>query len=209
MTEISELEHRLADALGRMRMAHQSTRKALSDALNRVAELEAAAQAQPAAAPAGDAGDIAALEAEIEATRAQLAIRDTDLEEERGQVSTLVQQIETDRAALQAAQTELTALKAADRLGGVQANGQAEETQERIGALEAIVGQLQKANAQLRQNNELLRQAMAEGSDGGALFDDSLTAEIESLKAARAADRAEIDSVLAALQPLIEETADA
>ncbi|MEV8466733.1 hypothetical protein AB0T83_08080 [Fluviibacterium sp. DFM31] len=209
MTEISELEHRLADALGRMRLAHQSTRKALADALNRVAELEAAAQAQPAAASAGDAGDIAALQAEIEATRAQLALRDTDLEEERGQVATLVQQIETDRAALQSAQTELTALKAADRLSGVQANGQAEEVQERIGALEAIVGQLQKANAQLRQNNVLLRQAMAQGSGDSALFDDSLTAEIESLKAARAADRAEIDSVLAALQPLIEETADA
>lgn len=212
MAEISELEQRLADALGRVRMAHQSTRRALTLALERTASLEEELANQPAPAPAeqgADPAELAALKAELEAATSHIATLQNDLEEERGQSSALVQQAQDDRAALQAAQAELTALKAADRLATVKANTVVEEMQERVGGLEAVLGQLQGANAQLRQNNALLREAQLQGGGDAALLNDSLTAEIESLKAAREADRAEIDSVLAALQPLIEETADA
>ncbi|MCA8883803.1 MAG: hypothetical protein KDA50_08680 [Rhodobacteraceae bacterium] len=217
MTEISELEHRLADALGRMRMAHQSTRRALVSAKSRIDSLEdlleqaqSTAATQPEAAPAAaDPAEIDALKADLQAASAEAARLQQELTNERAQTGAVVRQAEGDRAALETAKAELTALKSSDRLGAVQSSGRAEDLQARVGMLESIVGQLQMANAQLRQNNELLRAAHANGGADPALINDSLTAELESLKAARAADRAEIDSVLAALQPLIEETADA
>lgn len=218
MAEISELEHRLADALGRMRMAYQSTRRALLAAQQQIEKLEdavekAAAAPAPAPADAGQAqalqGEIAELKQQFDATAAEATRLKEELDAERAQVGALVRQADGDRSALQAVQMELTALKSGERLGAVAATGQAEDLQTRVGTLETVVAQLQMANAQLRQNNELLRAAQMNGGADATLLNDSLTAELESLKAARAADRAEIDSVLAALQPLIEETADA
>ena len=67
--------------------------------------------------------------------------------------------------------------------------------------------QLRHANAQLRTNNSALRDAHASGVTDPEMINAGLSAELEALKATRAADRAEIDSVLAALKPLLGDNA--
>lgn len=70
--------------------------------------------------------------------------------------------------------------------------------------LDMEVQQLQHVNAQLRENNAALRAANAEGVGQPELINQGLEAEIEGLRAARSADRAELDAVLAELKPIVE-----
>lgn len=200
MADLSELERRLASAIARMRAAHQATRTALGAARARIAELEAAS----ADAPDTDTVTAAALdEAGAEIARLRAA-----LEAERAQGADLAEAAAADRAALAAARDEITALRAADRLGQVRAS--ADDTAvARQNELEQALDQLRSVNAQLRQNNAALRRAHADGLPDPDLVNTGLQLEIDALSAARAADRAEIDSILAALAPIVEETEDA
>ncbi|WP_420863224.1 hypothetical protein [Algirhabdus cladophorae] len=75
------------------------------------------------------------------------------------------------------------------------------ETLER---LDMEVQQLQRANQQLRDNNAALRAANAEGVAQPELINQGLEAELDGLRAARSADRAELDAVLAELKPIVE-----
>ncbi|WP_208354530.1 hypothetical protein [Pseudaestuariivita rosea] len=63
---------------------------------------------------------------------------------------------------------------------------------------------LTEVNAVLRKNNEALRKA---NSPDAELVHASLHNELKALRAARAADRAELDAVLAQLKTMIEESA--
>ncbi len=62
---------------------------------------------------------------------------------------------------------------------------------------------LRKANQQLRDNNKALREANEAGVTEPHLINKSMLAELEGLRAARAADRAEADLVMADLSRLI------
>lgn len=200
MADLSELERRLAAAIARMRAAHQATRTVLGAAQARIAELEAAV----ADAPGADTATAAALdEAGAEIARLRAA-----LEAERAQGADLAEASAADRAALAAARDEVAALRAADRLGAVRAHGD-EASIGRQTDLEQALDRLRAVNAQLRQNNAALRRAHADGLADPDLVNTGLQLEIDALSAARAADRAEIDSILAALAPIVEETEDA
>lgn len=89
-----------------------------------------------------------------------------------------------------------------------QASGLAEEKiasqAETLERFDMEIQLLQKANAQLRDNNAALRAANAEGVGQPELINDGLEAEINGLRAARSADRAELDAVLAELKPIVE-----
>ena len=73
---------------------------------------------------------------------------------------------------------------------------------------DAQMQSLRAATDQLRDLNAKLRTALSEGLDP-ALLDHALSAEVEALRALRAADAAEVDAILAELKPLIEEAARA
>lgn len=98
------------------------------------------------------------------------------------------------------------------------------ETQETtVATLEAEVASLRKAltdtdadlqqvrgvNAELRASNAALRSANAEGLADAELVNAALQAELEALKTLQAGDRAEIDRVLATIEPILEESANA
>ena len=201
MTAISDLEQRLTEALGRMRGAHLVTRQALQAALTRIAELEAA---PPAAAPA-DAPDADALQ-QAEANIAHLTAA---LDAEREEAAAIARQAEADRNALSQAQAELAALRSSGRLEKIQSGDQTDAAQAQLSTLETGIDQLRRVNAQLRQNNAALRKAHEQGLADPDLVNAAPQIEIDALTAARAADRAEIDSILAALKPLVEESEDA
>lgn len=69
--------------------------------------------------------------------------------------------------------------------------------------LDAELQSLRKANQQLRENNKALREANEAGVAEPHLINKSMLAELEGLRAARAADRAETDAVMADLDRLI------
>lgn len=98
-----------------------------------------------------------------------------------------------------------------------------ERQETRVAALEAEVRDLRAAlldrdghiqrmrevNAGLRRSNASLREANAAGLGDAALVNSAMEAEIAALRAADEARRAEIDEILARLEPLIEESAHA
>lgn len=57
----------------------------------------------------------------------------------------------------------------------------------------------------LRENNTALRAANADHQGAGEAINAALAAELDDLKAARAADIAEMDEILAELEPLVKE----
>ena len=95
--------------------------------------------------------------------------------------------------------------------------------EETVGALEAEVARLRDAvakhdgemrrlkriNDQLRQNNRALRDANAQGVGDAHLINKSMTTELEALRASREADRAELDTVLGELKPMLEGASNA
>lgn len=199
MADLSDLEQRLAAAIGRMRSAHQVTRAALATAQARIAELE---QTAPLAA------EHAETMAALDAAAAEISRLRAALDAERAEAKTIAEQAAADRAALEVARNEAATQQVAGRLEHI-AGASDDSDRARLLELEQALDRLRAVNGQLRQNNAALRRAHAEGLADAGLVNTGLQLEIDALTAARAADRAEIASILAALQPIVEETEDA
>ena len=69
--------------------------------------------------------------------------------------------------------------------------------------LDAELQSLRRVNQQLRDNNKALREANEAGVAEPHLINKSMMAELEGLRAERAADRAEADAVMADLERVI------
>ncbi len=74
---------------------------------------------------------------------------------------------------------------------------------------DTAVRQVRQTNGKLRQANRALRQANAQGVADTDLINQSMTAELEALRAIQAADRAALDDVLSTLEPIVGEVANA
>lgn len=86
-----------------------------------------------------------------------------------------------------------------------EARAASEATQTRVAAMDLELQRLRKANDQLRDSNAALRTANEEGVGEPHLINKAMMAELEGLRAARAADVAEASSILGALGPLLEQ----
>ena len=67
---------------------------------------------------------------------------------------------------------------------------------------------LRRANAQLSESCEALRNANAEGVGEPHLINKAMLAELEGLRAARSVDAAETRAIIASLTPLLEAAAE-
>lgn len=76
---------------------------------------------------------------------------------------------------------------------------------ESLRKLDADLQALRKANQQLRDNNQTLREAQVAGVSEPHLINKAMMAELEGLRAARGADRGEVEAVLSALGQVIAE----
>ena len=126
---------------------------------------------------AGGGGDSAGLAAELEAER----VANRQLEE---RVRAIKEKQETTVAALEA---EVVRLK------------------EALKSRDAEVQQMRSVNQELRGSNAALREANAQGLAEPDLVNASAMTELESLRAARDAERAEIEDILATLEPVLKE----
>ena len=89
-----------------------------------------------------------------------------------------------------------------------EAKASALAAEERTAALDLELQRLRQANEQLRQSNDALRQANQDGVAEPHLINKAMLAELEALRAARAADIAEATSILGALEPLLDAPAE-
>jgi DNA repair exonuclease SbcCD ATPase subunit len=89
--------------------------------------------------------------------------------------------------------------KALDKL-----EARAQEAETRMGKLDTDLQRLRRANAQLSEACEALRTANAEGVGEAHLINKAMMAELEALRAARTAEIAQADTLLATLGPLVE-----
>lgn len=85
------------------------------------------------------------------------------------------------------------------------ANAASEAAQSRVAAMDLELQRLRAANDQLRQSNAALRAANEEGVGEPHLINKAMMAELEGLRAARAADVAEASSIIGALAPLLDQ----
>ncbi len=74
----------------------------------------------------------------------------------------------------------------------------------RMTQLDTDLQRLRRANAQLSEACAALRDANAEGVGDAHLINKAMMAELEALRAARTAEVAQADTLLAALTPLLE-----
>ena len=67
------------------------------------------------------------------------------------------------------------------------------------------LARMKAVNDNLRASNQALREANAAGLADAGLVNASLASELDGVRAQRATDRAEIDEILATLDPILKE----
>lgn len=136
------------------------------------------------------------------ATPTQGAVDDTEL-------TTLQEALEEERTANAQLEERVRAIRRKqERLVGSLRN-EVEELREQVAGRTADTQRLETVNAQLRSNNQALRQANESGLGDSDLINSAMAAELDSLRASRGADRTELDTILSELKPLVEGKTDA
>ncbi|MDD9721432.1 hypothetical protein PVW51_12025 [Sulfitobacter sp. PR48] len=120
----------------------------------------------------------------------------------------MVQALEDERTANAQLTERVRALKARAESENATLRTQVEESQARIAQLDIELQRVRRANAQLTDACAALQEANAEGVGDAHLINKAMLAELEGLRAARAADVAEGSAILAALGPLLDSAGD-
>lgn len=213
----------LEQALDEERVANAQLTERVKVLRARTKELE---EQVPAAAPDNSA-DIAAMQAELELLRNEAANAPqaealkqeverlkSQLESAANSAATEKETLEDRIEQLESANAELTAqLNASETVDPVEAaaapegmsSGEGDGCEEVLQRLDTELQQLRLANEQLRTSNAALREANAEGLGDAGLINAAMAAEIEGLRAAQASDKAQVNAVLARLEPLLAE----
>ena len=128
-----------------------------------------------------------------------------------GETAALKQALEEERLANAQLEERLKRLKIRSESAGGSLQKELDETKAAMRKLDADLQRLRRANDDLRAAAEELRTAAMENAADPHLINKSMLAELEALRAQRAADAGEAEAVLAAIKPLFEgaEPADA
>jgi len=186
MSEIAQFETRISAALDRIRSAAEA------------ASAEADAGPEPAPAPAADgqadgvADQVATPEAGA-APETDVAELRRQLDEERTANAQLEERVKTLKHRQDGKLTELENEVASGR--------------ERATKMDRQLQRLRQVNADLRQINDQLRRAVEAGISEPHLVNKAMMAELEALRATRAADAAEMDAILGELRPILQQEA--
>ncbi|WP_264213683.1 colicin transporter [Leisingera thetidis] len=173
--------------------------------------------------PSAGIGDIAAMEAELQllrneagdpaekkALRAEVARLKGELEAAANTSASEREALEDQLSEAQAANDSLKAqLEQAQSSAGASADpvqdigAEAGQQNETLLRLDAELQHLRQANEELRASNTALREANAQSLGDAGLINSAMEAEIEGLRAAQASDQAQVNAVLAKLEPLL------
>lgn len=199
MSQIEELQSRMSRALDRIAKGVE----ALSAAPPSAPVPEPQPEAAPGPAPAVDAGWAEAAEEAAAEAAAEIARLRNALDEEKMANSQLEERVKTLRSRLEEAQ----AAPAAPLVSDAALMERVEAQRESMAALDAEMQRLKTANDMLRKTCEEMRGALQDNVGEPHLVNKAMLAELEALRAARAAEEAEIRAVLGAMAPLLSEAA--
>jgi chromosome segregation ATPase len=115
----------------------------------------------------------------------------------------LAEALEEERTANAQLQERVRTLKTRSDAEAASLRAQLEEAQARMAQLDTELHRVRRANAQLTEACNKLIEANEEGVGDPHLINKAMLAELEGLRAARAADVAEAGAILAALEPLV------
>ncbi len=120
----------------------------------------------------------------------------------------MVQALDEERTANAQLSERVRSLKTRSDAETAALRSQVDEAQARIAQLDVELQRVRRANGQLSDACAALQEANAEGVGDAHLINKAMLAELEGLRAARAADVAETSAILAALGPLIDGATD-
>ena len=117
----------------------------------------------------------------------------------------LMDELEAERVANAQLEERVRAIKEKQETTMAGLEGQVTRLKAQVESRDGELSRLKAVGDELRRSNQALREANASALPDADLVNGSLAAEVEALRAARAADRAEIDDILATLDPVLKE----
>lgn len=150
------------------------------------------------------------IKAGVGAQNAPEPTSDVDTSALEAQVSELTNKLDEEQTANAQLEERVKLLKERQdgKLAELESNVDAGRA--RSSRMDRELQRLRQVNAELRDINGQLREALSEGVSEPHLVNKAMLAELEALRATRAADAAEMDAILEELTPIIErEAADA
>lgn len=130
---------------------------------------------------------------------------ETAAEDNSGEIARLTAELEEERTANAQLEERVRAIKEKQDSAVETLSTEVDRLRGLLEEEEAAVSRLGRVNAELRANNAALREAMTAGLAEPHLVNKAMMAELEALRAAQGADRADLDAVLGELGPLIAE----
>lgn len=192
------------------------------------ARLQEAGGSETAPVHAADIGELAALKAEVEllrneagdpaeklALRAEVSRLKAELEAAANTAASERERLEDALAqARSESETLRSQLEAAQQVQSEQPQSTAVDVSAEIERQNAALlrldsehQQLRHANEDLRASNVALRDANAQALGDAGLINSAMQAELDGLRAAQASDQAQVNAVLARLEPLLASAA--
>ena len=150
--------------------------------------------------------DISDFERRITAAldRAQQALEQLSVGE-GGDSAALASELEAERVANQQLEERVRAIKEKQETMVAELEAEVGSLKDALKARDAEVQTMRGVNDSLRASNAALREANAQGLAEPDLVNSAMVTEIDSLRAAREADRAEIEDILSVLEPALKE----
>lgn len=112
--------------------------------------------------------------------------------------------LESERTANAQLNERVKAIRERQETQVVRLDQRAQDMTERAAKLEAELDRLRGVNARLRETSAALRAANAQGLGDPAAIDAAMAAELDALAVLRESDRAELEEIMAELNPLAE-----
>lgn len=155
-----------------------------------------------------DMSDISEFERRITAAldRAQQALEQLNAgASDDGDTASLTAELEAERVANQQLEERVRAIKDKQETMVAQLEEEVSRLKGALKTRDEEVQAMRGVNENLRASNTALRNANAQGLAEPGLVNASMVTELDSLRAARAADRAEMEEILATLTPALKE----
>lgn len=122
-----------------------------------------------------------------------------------GEVARLTEALEEERTANAQLEERVRSIRARQDSAVETLAAEVERLRRLLEEEEGAVARLGRVNTELRANNAALREAIMNGVAEPHLVNKAMMAELEGLRAAQGADRAELDAVLGELGALVAE----
>lgn len=149
--------------------------------------------------------DIAELERRIVAALDRAARALDKLQAGGGDDSGLAAELEAERVANRQLEERVRAIKEKQETTVARLESEVTRLKDALRTRDAEVQQMRSVNRALRESNTALREANAQGLAEPHLVNKSMMSELEALRAQRSAERAEIEDILATLEPVLKE----